>query len=212
MTEVPTTPAKDPSKAPAPAHYVILAEDKRRLIVKLNPAAYIAKPHGTLIGLNPGQITFNTMYSHKGKPIGPWWFEGKWQKSLKHNKGLRPFIEFSNLVMEAGPHMISGGRDCLAEGMKVGGFQSDVLRKANHTIFATTKLEGKDRRVGIAFYEDTLLSDAIEDMRRAFERGNPKNPIWNAINCDGGDKAHLAVDGQVRGLKEPLVGISLTLK
>jgi hypothetical protein len=196
-------------------HWDTVAEDKRRLIIKLNPEAFIAKPHGTLIGLNPGLITFNTMYSHKGKPLGPWFVDGVKQKYLRHNKGPRPFIEVGDIRMEAGPTMIYEGADVLGMIQHRGGYQSDIFSPAQHQVFGVTA-KGK---VVLGFYDaipkrkDGLtLKEVLVDIKRACTIYNAKDPLVSLINCDGGDKAHMFVAGQVRGLGEPLVGIALELK
>jgi hypothetical protein len=172
--------------------------------VKLNPAAYVARP---IFKSRKGVgIVFNVNYfnneSKKKEPIGTFKFQGEEMGSPNLSKGNRPTILIGEIECEAGPLLIENGEICWRTGVSIGKFRDDVLRKTKHLALGYTKF-GK---LIAAFFDNHALwqvAMVMQDLGCVY-----------ALNCDGGSSASLSVDAGgkriVKGNPYVTVGIQLS--
>jgi hypothetical protein len=161
-------------------HYEILREDSV-FAVKLNPAAYVARP--LFKGKSAAQVVFNVNYfAGKGIPIGTFKFGDVELGEPELSKGNRPTILIGEIECEAGPLLIENGEICWRTGVSLGKFRDDVLRKTKHLALGYTKF-GK---LIAAFFDNHALWQVAREMQ---DLG-----CVYALNCDGGSSASLSVD------------------
>lgn len=166
------------------AHYEILANDPDRLIVKFNPAAFIARPVCFSPVSKSATLSFNCNYFYGTAPIGEFKW-GDWKHPTIKSPGIRPSFKVGSVTIEAGPLLLPGKwRDSVLEGK----YSSDTYRKTSHVVYGETEA-GKGY---VAWYRNAGMDEMAEDASKHCVR---------AMKCDGGGSAYLKVGKIVRGRK-----------
>jgi hypothetical protein len=165
-------------------HYEILRNDPSILAVKVNLAAYEARP--IFKSRNGVGIVFNTNFfnreSPKKEPIGVFRFQGEEMGSIALSKGKRPTFFVGDIECEGAPMLVKDSEIVWRQSAKECIVRSDVLAKTQHLCLGALKGSGK---TVIVYFSNHAIWECARVMQ---DLG-----CTDAINYDGGSSASLSI-------------------